>query len=598
MTEGRYVTEGVVPYINLKDVTLREALKALLRPLNLDFSVQPSLIWISTPDNIRHESFEELETRYYELRNAGAETLFKIVLRNPGGGGGGGGGYGGGGFGGGGFGGGGLGGGGYGGQGFGGGGFGGGGGITIQNISQLFGSISDSQVGETPAIVGTAGISGISSAGTGAASYDAYSGGGAGATGQAGLGTAAGRAQTVSGDDPEIVRLLRTLIDDVYEPGGTEPISRIIYVPHTNQLIVHNTPTNLARLEVQLTELDITPKQVSIEAKFLTIKNEDLDKTGFKWNMSYSDQNSRNQQIPSLVNTTYSYDLNADGTPESIPFYQKPSGANVITNTITEGVLDAVSSPGPPGTFSLSGVLTANEDGDKISVVFDYLNSLEETELLSAPRVTTMNRKPAVIVDLSSEYFVSQVRTQVTTTEAGFGGTSALGYTQEVTPTQFNFGITLSVTPQISGGDQVRLWLNPQVTTRGLEKKFTQRSVIGGVELTSEITLPNTSTQAVWSNVIVHDGDTLVLGGLVVDATIKGVQKMPYLADIPLLGFFFRGKHKQTKQSSLLIFVTPQIIDTTGARFFEPYTTASTPMRSTPSRAPTRPSSEYGGATP
>ena len=98
---GEYVTDGMVSYITLKNVPLRDALKALLRPLNLDYSVQPGFIWISTPEKIRLESFEELETRYYELRNAGAETLFKIVLRNPGGSGGtgyGSGGYGGGGM--------------------------------------------------------------------------------------------------------------------------------------------------------------------------------------------------------------------------------------------------------------------------------------------------------------------------------------------------------------------------------------------------------------------------------------------------------------------------------------------------------------------
>jgi general secretion pathway protein D len=148
-----------------------------------------------------------------------------------------------------------------------------------------------------------------------------------------------------------------------------------------------------------------------------------------------------------------------------------------------------------------------------------------------------------------------------------------LGYTQELVPEAFNFGITLSVTPQISGSDQVRLWLNPQVTTRGLEKSFTQRSVINGTEIEDTITLPNTTTQSVWTNVIVHDGDTLVLGGLVSDETIKGHHKMPYIADIPVLGFFFRGKSRQVKQSSLLIFVTPTIIDTTGARFFEAGTT-------------------------
>ena len=75
-------TDGRVPYINMKNVSLAEALQALLRPLGLDYSVQPGFIWITRPSIIRKESFEKLETRYYELRNAGSETLFKVVLRN------------------------------------------------------------------------------------------------------------------------------------------------------------------------------------------------------------------------------------------------------------------------------------------------------------------------------------------------------------------------------------------------------------------------------------------------------------------------------------------------------------------------------------
>ena len=626
---GTFVTDGMVPYINLKDVTLRDALKALLRPLNLAFRVQPGFIWISTPDRIRFESFEELETRYYELRNAGAETLFKIVLQNPGGGGGGyggygggyggrsggyGGGYGGGGYGGrsGGYGGGGYGGGGYGGGGYGGGGYsggygggrrggysgggrrggyGGGGGIQISNISQLFqGSFDDTQVGEPKATIGISGISAGGTGSVGSARYSQYGAGTTAATGQAELGDTAGVAETEDGGEPQVIQLLRLLVDDVYDSSG-EKLSQMFYVPLTNQLIVRNTPANLAVLEEQLSQLDVTPKQVSIEAKFVTIRAEDLKKIGFKWNIAQSDKNNRAREIDELAETTYDYDINGDGTVETIPFYSRPDGTNVIRNTITEAVLDAVTSPGPVGNFNISGVLTDNADGDKVSVVFDYLDNLEESELLSAPRVTTMNQKPAVIVDLTSEYFVSSVYSEIITAEAGFGGTASLGYTQEVTPEQFNFGITLSVTPHISGSDQVRLWLNPQVTNRGLEKKFTQRSVINGVETTSEIVLPNTSTQAVWTNVIVHDGDTLVLGGLVSDQTTKGKQKVPYLADIPVLGFFFRGKSNQVKQSSLLIFVTPTIIDTTGARFFEAGTGASVQQTSTgasttPSGAP------------
>ncbi|MFP4173721.1 MAG: tetratricopeptide repeat protein, partial [Candidatus Hydrogenedentota bacterium] len=80
-----YATDGMVPYIRLEDVTLREALRALLRPLNLDFGIQPGFVWVSTHERLRFESFEELETRYYELRNAGAETMFKVIVQNTGG---------------------------------------------------------------------------------------------------------------------------------------------------------------------------------------------------------------------------------------------------------------------------------------------------------------------------------------------------------------------------------------------------------------------------------------------------------------------------------------------------------------------------------
>jgi len=476
--------------------------------------------------------------------------------------------------------------------------FGGAGGFP--NISMLFGSISDLSVGETPSIIGMAGLS---SGGTGALARTGglYGGGLTGATGAAGLGGAAGRALSAMGDEPEIVRLLRMLIDDVYEPGSSEPVSRMIYVPHTNLLIVHNTPTNIAKLEKQLAQLDVTPKQVSIEAKFLTVKTSDLKNIGFRWNVpQLSDMNNQARKLPTLTGSTsttttgtgttgttnsltgytYNYDINGDGVAEPIPFYSRPDGTSIITNTIASAAMAAFASPGAqtgvnPGSFSLTGVLTNNKDGDNATVAFDYLSTLEESELLSAPRVTTMNRKPAVIADLSSEYYVAEVRTELVSTTGNLGSSGNIGYTQSVMPTRFDFGITLSVTPQISGSDQVRLWLNPQVTAKGSDKTFVQRSIVNGTELNDQITLPNMTTQAVWTNVIVHDGDTLVLGGLVADRTVKGKQKMPYLGDIPILGFFFRGKSKSVSQSSLLIFVTPTIIDTTGSRFFEAGTTSA-----------------------
>lgn len=211
------VTDSRVDLAQPGDVPLRDGLKAILPPQNLAYRAEREFLWITTPEKLRTESFEPLETRYYELRRSGPGTLPKVVLRNPGGitgrhryglggtrertsasalsdpslyggygaygasgysggygasyGGGGYGGYGAG-YGGGGYGGygSGYGGGGYGGYGAQAGGFGGAGGLAggfgggrggfggggplFSNISDLFFNIDDRLVGETPAIIG------------------------------------------------------------------------------------------------------------------------------------------------------------------------------------------------------------------------------------------------------------------------------------------------------------------------------------------------------------------------------------------------------------------------------------------------------------
>jgi type II secretory pathway component GspD/PulD (secretin) len=294
-----------------------------------------------------------------------------------------------------------------------------------------------------------------------------------------------------------------------------------------------------------------------------------MDKVGFKWDVT-SEDNDGDRLPTGLEDSTYEYDINGDNVLEEIPMDERPDGSNAFSNTLKEVGLTAATSPGPAAsTFNLMTSILDNGSGDSLGVTFDYLNSLEESELLSAPRVTTMNRKPAVIVDYTTEWFLVNVQTQIVPGTSGINGTTQPITATNPVPAPFNFGIGLSVTPQIRDNDQVRLWLNPEVRTRIGEKSFVTSVVSGDIEQENTITLPTTSWQAVWTNVIVHDGDTLVLGGLVQDQSIKGEQKLPYVADLPILGYFFRGKSKEVSQSSLLIFVTPDIIDSTGARFFD-----------------------------
>lgn len=607
---GELVTDGMVQYINLKDVSLREALKAILHPLNLDFSVQGNYLWISTPENIRTEAFEDLETRVYMLENAGAETLFKLVLTqeagrgdqfilggNTGGGGGGQGG-GGGGLGGGG-GGGGLGGGGGGGLG-GGGGQGGGGGLGgggggqgggqgggsesgFTNISELFDTISDEDVGEFPNPFDQAGAGGGGFGGgqQGGGGFGGGGGGGQGGQGGnqffGGPGPGLGFAEGFFGESTAI-QMLRSLVPPVIEPVTQRLLSYMRYNLLTNQLVVHQTPTNHRRIESLLKDFDIRSSQVSIEAKFVNLSIGDTDKVGFNWTGLGENntvfQDPRNPANPANL-PDLDIDADGDGDIDTIPPNIDPTdgstrpGFDFISSLVS--IAGMAFSPGPDGA-SIGWSIIDNANGTGVNVTFEFLNQLGETEVLSSPRVTTMNQKPAVIADITEEYFqIGLLQSIIFVQDTGTDGSPPTqNLIQSPIIEAFIFGYTLSVTPYIAG-DQVRLWLNPQVTDKtGVEKTFTFNTAVNGEPVTNNLTFPTVRTQSVWTNVIVSDGDTLVLGGLITDRTTKNESKVPYLGDIPVIGFFFRGKSREVSQSSLLIFVTPTIIDPSGARYFEP----------------------------
>ena len=417
-----------------------------------------------------------------------------------------------------------------------------------------------------PIILGFTGVGSTTTAEEGGATT-------AGGTREDGEGITAEGGQEVLEGAPNIISMLQYMVPPVIEPQTDVVLSYMIYNPTTNQLVARNTPTNLDLLEEQLENIDLVPKQVTIEAKFVTVSVNDLDKVGFEWDMSLSDVNGRPRAVEGLEDTTYDYDINGDGVVEQIPFYTRPDGTSVINNTITQGLMNALANPGPPGDFSFTGTILDNADGDELNVTFDFLNSLGETELLSAPKITTLSRRRAVIRDYTSRTFITDAETVIVTSDPGaLGGASNLAASQYIYPETFEFGITLTVTPQVCGTDLVRLWLNPFVDTYVGQDTYTTTTIIEGEETQTTTNYPQIATQEIYTNVLVHDGDTLVLGGMISDRTTKGDNRLPYLADIPLLGFFFRGKSREVSQNSLLIFVTVDIVDPSGARYFEPTT--------------------------
>lgn len=157
-------------------------------------------------------------------------------------------------------------------------------------------------------------------------------------------------------------------------------------------------------------------------------------------------------------------------------------------------------------------------------------------KVLSDPKVATLNNKEATI----------NITDQVpyTTTESAVGSGGATVTTSRVT--YVPSGIILKVTPSINSDGRISMHLNPAVTQAS-----------GG----SATTPPSTNIRSTDTNVIVRDGETVVIGGLIRDSQSKDVYKIPILGDIPLLGLLFRKESVSRKRLELLIFVTPKIIE-------------------------------------
>lgn len=151
-------------------------------------------------------------------------------------------------------------------------------------------------------------------------------------------------------------------------------------------------------------------------------------------------------------------------------------------------------------------------------------------EIIARPSITTANQSPA---------FIEQ-GTEIPYVSAASSGATTVTFKPAV--------LSLKVTPHITPDDRVILDLNITQDTRG----DTVKTAIG------EAVAIN--TQRIGTQVLVSNGETIVLGGIYQQQLIYGVSKVPVLGDLPLLGWMFRTSKDFTERRELLIFVTPRII--------------------------------------
>jgi len=271
---------------------------------------------------------------------------------------------------------------------------------------------------------------------------------------------------------------------------------KVIADKRSNSLIIKDVPSQFPIIEDLLARVDVRTPQVMIKVEVLEVTTKAVENLGINWSGSFGTFTGPVHNTIFPMNNTL--------------------GRN---NSTGEGIATT-------GTFSMSGVTAA----------ISALLTDSGTKILARPQVMAMNNETARIELSSKEKDTETVAATSSSTGVGVSGK---------TWTSQDTGVILEVTPQISKDGYVTMNLKPSVTE--LEaSRFT--SAYDSHKRSAETT------------VIVKDGETVVIGGLIKAKHQNSVNKVPFFGDIPFMGAAFRYKSKENTDRELIVFITPTII--------------------------------------
>jgi general secretion pathway protein D len=379
-----------------------------------------------------------------------------------------------------------------------------------------------------------------------------------------------------------------TIKDVLVNSGVPFPTASNVFMDkRTGTLIVHNTPDNLAMVEKILSIIDKPPFQVNIQAKFVRISQNDLEELGFEWSLLTTTRvGSREGGADRVVlGPTSGTTISPDGDITNNEIGSGINVANALGGTSGTALLGAINStanktdlpnfiPGG-GLFSMWGILT----DPQFRLVVHALDKTGNADLLSAPSVTTVNNQQAQIELVDEIIYPGEYDLQPPTISSGTGSLSGPIITPGIAvPGDFktrDVGVILNVTPSV-GSDRktITLTLIPEVSEKvgdtDYGTDFVTESVdrlTGARETRTQhlaILQPIFRTSNVSTTVIVNDGETIVLGGLIEEKKTVVHDKTPFLGDIPFIGRLFRHDINQSQKMNLMIFVTARLITASG----------------------------------
>ncbi|MEW6299360.1 MAG: type IV pilus secretin PilQ [Thermodesulfobacteriota bacterium] len=311
----------------------------------------------------------------------------------------------------------------------------------------------------------------------------------------------------------------------IMSPRGT-----IAADPTTNVVIIRDVRENIAAVRELIRNIDVQTPQVMIESYIVTA-NENLTRDlGIQWGYRYLA--SPETGNPTGVNFPGRIGLGGSGLGQGaggLPF-----------------IADFPSSAAPGAGSALDLALGSLDGSQSLNLRLSALEREGKARVISRPRVVTLNNR---VADIRSRRVVRVPIVAGSLTVGGAGTTGGGNAFQE-----FDVGITLKVTPQISSDGFVLLDIDAE------SSELTAASVTPSGTTTAFPIIPDTLTRTASSNVLIRAGDTFVLGGILQDSLNRQDRGVPYLRDVPGLGWLFQGRNSTRVKDELLVFITPKLV--------------------------------------
>ncbi len=296
----------------------------------------------------------------------------------------------------------------------------------------------------------------------------------------------------------------------------------------TNTLLIQDTPERLAQIQRLVHRLDVPVRQVLIQARIVLVNNNFQRQLGTRLGLTDVQANGANG-IVATTGTAAGVDTMVSSAITNLQTNQNPYPVSVPMGSSGAANRYDVNLPvsNPAGSIAF-GILSGNY---LVDLELSAAQAETEAKIISSPRVITANQREATI----------EQGTEIPYQQSASSGATSIAFKKAV--------LELKVTPQITPDNRIILTLDVRDDEIGQEVVAS-----GGVQV------PAIDTRQVTTQVLVDDGQTVVLGGILQSQNSHTINKVPWLGDIPILGHLFKNTDHTNNKDELLVFVTPKIV--------------------------------------